>query len=163
MYLYVNLYAYYLSLDKHSRATLTHCRHLHPCIWWRLLSSGCRSCPASVWSTCTQRGPCTGPCNPPWRQHSPLQPGCQNSSWLSLCNLEHKKKGVLSKTSTVCATNFYPFWKIKITPKRHIFGNAPIDTNILSLPFSYFELNLAALHHQTALIELSKEQAAKSF
>ena len=48
-------------------------------------------------------------------------------------------------------------------PKRRIFGYAPIDTNILSLLLSYFELDLAALHHQTALKKLSKEQATKPF
>ncbi len=48
-------------------------------------------------------------------------------------------------------------------PKWGIFGYAPIDTNILSLLLSYCKLDLAALHHQTALKKLSKEQAAKLF
>ncbi len=62
-----------------------------------------------------------------------------------------------------CATNFYSSRKIKIALKWLIFQSAPIDTNILSLPLSYFKLDLAALHHQTAIIKLSKEQAAKTF
>ncbi len=56
---------------------------------------------------------------------------------------------------TECATNFYSLQKIKITPILLIFHNAPIDTNILSLLFSYFELNLTVLHHRTAPIKLS--------
>ncbi len=38
---------------------------------------------------------------------------------------------------------------------------ATIDTNILSLCLSYFELDFAALHHQTQLTKLNKEHAAK--
>ncbi len=47
-------------------------------------------------------------------------------------------------TCTECATNFYSSRKTKITPKRRIFENAPIDTNILGLLLSYRRERYAA-------------------
>ncbi len=89
-------------------------------------------------------------------------------TWLTMAWLprrQWRRRGVsLEKLyCTECVTNFLTLRKIRNVPKWLIFQNAPMDTNIFSLLFSYFELKMTGLRHQTAPIKLSKEKAAKPF
>ncbi len=75
-----------------------------------------------------------------------------------------KKLNAIPVCTVYCVRHeFLPISKNKNYAKMAHFWYAPTDTNNLSLCLSSFELDFSALHHQTELIKLSKEQAEKPF